>query len=111
MGNPIDMNYNQRFLGVPKFMDDAGVERPVDAIRWTLADAMGGVFTQEGNNVSYVADATMVAGGAPRSSQVRAEVDENGVVNAFFDTFDLTVHGPPDPAATHMEMAVQVSDQ
>lgn len=109
--DPISLNHNQQFFGVPKFFDDAGNEQTVDAIRWTLSDNMGGVFTQEGNNVRYVADATMAPDSAPRSAQLRAEVDEAGVTNAFFDTADVTVHGPSSPAATRMTVDFQVSDQ
>lgn len=111
MAGTVEVNHNQGFLGVPKFFADDGTEVPVDAIRWTLSDHMGGVFAQDGNNVSYVADATMPVDSPPRSAQLRAEVDENGVPNAFFDTWDVLVKAPVSPAATRMSVEFQVSDQ
>lgn len=111
MGDPVSMNHNQQFTGVPRFLDDQGNEQAVDAVRWTISDPMGGQFSQNGNDVSYVADATMAPGSEPRTAQMRCEVDEAGVANAFFDTFDVTIHGPANPAATRMEVNFSVTDQ
>ena len=116
MAGTVNMRFNQKFDGTePKFFadlpDGTSREVPVDAITWTLSDNMGGVFEQIGNIPHYVADATMAEDSPPRAAQLRASVTENGVADAFFDTWDVVVSSATSPSATRMEMAFTVSDQ
>jgi hypothetical protein len=111
MAGTIDLNYNQQFAGTPVFKDAAGNVTTVDAIRWTLSDSMGGVFAQNGEGVSFVADKTHPADAAARTALLKADVDEAGVANAFTDSWEVVVHGPATPPATGMTMDFQVTDQ
>lgn len=111
MAGTIDMKHAQQFAGTPVFKDDAGNVTTVDAIRWTLSDNMGGVFAQTGEGVSFVADKTHPVDTAARTALLKAEVDEGGVANAFSDTWEVVVHGPSTPSATHMDIAFDVTEQ
>ncbi len=111
MGNPINMKSTQQFLGIPVFTDINGVEQAVDAVRWTLSDSMNGVFSQDGNNVSFVADKTHPEDTAPRAALLSLEVDEGGVHNAMTDTYAVTVNGPLSSPATNVQVNFAVSDQ
>lgn len=112
MAGTIDMNYNQQFIdATPVFKNDAGEVTTVDAIRWTLSDNMGGVFTQNGESVSFVADKTQPVDTAARTAILKADVDEAGVPNAFTDQWEVVVHGPASAPATKIEMTFPVTDQ